>query len=563
MGLNPNIVRAIEDLGFEHPMPIQAAAIPTLLDNDCDLVGLAQTGTGKTAAFGLPIIEKLSKSKHTEALILAPTRELCVQICNDLVNYAKYIKSCTIVAVYGGASIENQKRELQKGCKIVVATPGRLLDLVNRKFVDLSKIKTLVLDEADEMLDMGFKEELDEILFQTPASKNTLLFSATMSKEVSDIAKNYMTNPIEITVGAKNSGSDNVKHQYYVVNSRHRYDALKRIVDYYPDIYSIIFCRTKAETQEVASALMKDGYNADALHGDLSQAQRDYAMNRFRCKNLQLLVATDVAARGLDVSNLTHVINYNLPNEIEQYNHRSGRTGRANKTGISIAIVTPKEESKIKSIEKIIHKKFEQTFIPSGQEVCEKQLFHMIHKMENVNVNYDEVERFLPDIHKKLAWMDKEEIIRRFVSVEFNRFLEYYKKSPDINATSDQHHKKERQERQERFNDKDLRSIKIALGKKHHIVPQRLIGIINDYTKNKRIYIGRIDIFEDYSIIDVEAKHAGQIADIMEDAIYQGKALDVAIIKNKKKSNTQSKPFEKKKNNFSKNNDWKNKSSKK
>ena len=419
LGIAAPLLNAITEMGFEKPMPVQEQVLPLLLNNDTDLVALAQTGTGKTAAFGLPAIQRLNLyDPYTEVLILSPTRELCLQIAKDLKQYSKYVDGCTVAPVYGGASIELQRKDIKKGAKIIVATPGRIHDMVRRKFVDLSQVKVVVLDEADEMLDMGFKDDLDAILEQTPAAKNTWLFSATMPDEVARIAKGYMSDLQEITIGTRNSGAQNVRHCYYLVQAKDRYLALKRIADFNPNIYAIIFCRTRTETQEVATALIRDGYNADALHGDLSQPQRDHVMNRFRCKNLQMLVATDVAARGLDVSNLTHVINYNLPDDIEVYTHRSGRTGRADKTGVSVAIVNLREKHKIKKIEAVIKKQFEQLPVPTGMEVCQKQFFNMIHRVEHVDVNYDEINPYIDGVVKQLEWMDKEELIRRFVSIE-------------------------------------------------------------------------------------------------------------------------------------------------
>lgn len=551
MGICPELVNAIEELGFESPMPVQKETIPELLENKNDLVVLAQTGTGKTAAFGLPVLQQLNLSrKHTEVLILSPTRELCVQIANDLKNYAKYMPGVTIVSVYGGASIEKQKSELEKSAKIIVATPGRLLDLIRRKYIRLDKVTTLILDEADEMLDMGFKDDLDEILQETPAGKQTLLFSATMPEEVNAIARAYMKDPKEIAVGAKNSGADNVSHYYYLVNPKDRYDALKRVADYYPNIYAIIFCRTKVETQEVANSLIRDGYNADALHGDLSQSQRDHVMQRFRYKNLQMLVATDVAARGLDVHNLTHVINYNLPNEAEQYNHRSGRTGRANKKGISISIVGRKEIPKIQRIEQVIRKKIEWVKVPSGKEICEKQLFHMVDEMENVEVNYEEIEGYLPVIHKKLAWLDKEELIRRFVSVEFNRFLDYYRNnSRDINIEPESSGAKERKSGR---SDTEMTRICFGIGYHDRIVPQRLIGMINDYTGKRHIRIGKIDIQKDESYVDVDTRYAQDVVNSFADATYRGMALPVKISKSRPKEKKYYRENEYESNSFSK-----------
>src|SRR5512145_334633 len=414
-GIDPKILKAITEMGFEAPMPVQQQVIPFLLNNTRDLVALAHTGTGKTAAFGIPIIEQIdTASRLTQALILAPTRELCLQITDDLSNMAKYMDNLNIVPIYGGANIVTQIHQVAAGAQIVVATPGRMLDMLNRKKVNVSEIRWLVLDEADEMLNMGFKEELNAVLATTPAEKRVLLFSATMPRGIEAIAHSYMKKPAEITVGARNVGAENVHHQYYVVHAKDRYLALKRIADFYPDIYSIIFCRTRTETQEVADMLMKDGYNADALHGDLSQAQRDSVMNRFRSRNLQMLVATDVAARGIDVNDLTHIINYNLPDDIENYTHRSGRTGRAGKTGISIVIVNIKETFRIGQIEKQIGKKFQQAKIPTGAEVCEKQLLHLVEKLKNTEIQHADIDPFLPAALERLKTLSKEDIVARF-----------------------------------------------------------------------------------------------------------------------------------------------------
>ena len=435
LGIGGKTIKAITELGFETPTSIQEQAIPVLLKGNKDLVGLAQTGTGKTAAFGLPLVQLIDfNSKDTRALILCPTRELCMQITKDLQKYTKYIDGANIVAIYGGASIDNQTRDIRKGAQIIVATPGRMVDMLERKRINLQNVKWVVLDEADEMLNMGFKEDLSTILSETPKEKNTWLFSATMPNEVSRIAKKYMTNPHEITIGNKNQGAENIQHLYYIVHARDKYLALKRIADYNPDIFAIVFCRTKIETQEIADALIKDGYNADALHGDLSQAQRDHVMKRYRSKSLQMLVATDVAARGIDVNDVTHVINYNLPDEIENYTHRSGRTARAGKSGVSIVIINMKEIGKIRLIERIVNKKFTHALVPNGFEVCEKQLFHLVKKIHNVEVNEKEIETYLPKIYEELADLSKEELIKRFVSAEFNMFLDYYKNAPDINT---------------------------------------------------------------------------------------------------------------------------------
>ncbi len=432
------LLKAVTEMGFESPTPIQEQTIAQLKDKSSDIVALAQTGTGKTAAFGLPLLSKLDlTSRFTQALILAPTRELCMQISKDLINYSKYMGGLKVTAVYGGAPIMTQIRDLKNGSQVVVATPGRLIDLIDRKAMDLSHVDVVVLDEADEMLNMGFKDDLDLILGNTPPTKNTWLFSATMPREVERIASKYMESPLEISVGKKNQGAENIQHIYYTVNQRDRYAALKRIADFYPDIFGIVFCRTKAETQEVADNLIKDGYNADAIHGDLSQAQRDLVMKRFRSRTLQMLVATDVAARGIDVNNVTHVINYNLPEEAENYTHRSGRTGRAGKSGIAIAIVTPREVNKIKDIERIMGNSFTKADVPDGVAVCEKQLFHLVTKLHEVEVKDDEIEKYLPNIYEELKDLTKEELIKRFISEEFNRFYNYYQNSQDLNMGND------------------------------------------------------------------------------------------------------------------------------
>jgi ATP-dependent RNA helicase DeaD len=434
LGLHSDLLKAVTDLGFQSPTPIQQQTIPLLSGKRTDLVALAQTGTGKTAAFGLPILSSVDLNNRTvQALILAPTRELCVQITNDIKNYSKYLKNFGVTAIYGGARIDGQIKDIKRGVQVVVATPGRLIDMIERRAISLSTVRFVVLDEADEMLNMGFKDDLDIILKETPKEKNTWLFSATMPREVERIAKNYMSEPVEISTGKKNEGADNLEHIYYVVSPRDRYLALKRVVDYYPEIFGIVFCRTKAETQEVADALIKDGYSADALHGDLSQSQRDFVMKRFRSRTLQMLVATDVAARGIDVNDVTHVINYNLPEDVENYTHRTGRTARAGKSGIAIAIITPKDSGKIKDIERILKKKFVKKDVPDGVEVCEKQLFNLVHKLHDVEVKDAEIESYLPAIYEELKDLTKEELIKRFISEEFNRFHEYYQDAPDLN----------------------------------------------------------------------------------------------------------------------------------
>lgn len=540
LGVSPNILKSITELGFETPTPVQTEVLPILLQEDTDLITLAQTGTGKTAAFGIPVIQKLDTgNSRTEVLILCPTRELCLQITKDCKNYSKYVPHVSVTAIYGGAGIGMQAKEIERGSKIIVGTPGRMKDMIRRGIIDLSHVKYLVLDEADEMLDMGFKDDLDDIISQIPDNRHTLLFSATMPYEVESIAQNYMVDPKRVQIGSRNEGARNVKHYYYLVYAKDRYLALKRIADYYPDIYCIVFCRTKVETQEVADKLIKDGYNADALHGDLSQPQRDHVMNRFRCKNIQMLVATDVAARGLDVNNLTHVINYNLPDELEQYVHRSGRTGRADKDGISIAIINFKERGKIKLLEKQLNKEFSRATVPTREEVCKKQLFHLINRVENVDVNYSEIEEFLPEIFKKLEWMDREELIRKFVSVEFNHFLEYYRDAPDLNVDVSKAKQEEQQSRKPRMDkDGDFTRLFLNIGRKDRIVPQRIIGMINDFTRRRNIAIGRIDIFDTFSYVDVDADAADLVIDALSRAHVRGRQVRADYADNKPDKNS-------------------------
>ena len=519
LNLKEEILSAIGELGFESPMPVQEKVIPFMLEKGTDLVALAQTGTGKTAAFGLPILNMIDPNrKQVQALVLAPTRELCIQISKDLKNFSKFLPT-RIVPVYGGEDIRTQLKQLDQAPQIIVATPGRLIDLIERGKVKLEAINYLVLDEADEMLNMGFKEDIETILARTPETRRTTLFSATMPAEIARIAKKYMKDYEEITVGTKNSGSENVSHIYYVSQARQRYLVLKRIVDLNPDIYGIVFCRTRQETKEVADHLMHDGYNADALHGDLSQAQRDNVMQKFRIRNIQLLVATDVAARGLDVSDLTHVINYNLPDDVEIYTHRSGRTGRANKKGVSVSIIHSKEKFKIKDIERMLGKRFEQEQIPNGLEVCKKQLFFMIDRMQNVEVNEEQIEPYMEQIMKQLEYLDKTEILKRFVSLEFNRFLDYYKDSEDLNyhekgRTGDRGERGMRDDRGERSDRGDRggdrggkRSNKIRfkmnIGNKDGINPSRLLGIINDVVGDKTISVGDIEVTNKFTFFDI------------------------------------------------------------
>ena len=517
LNLKDDILSAIEELGYVQPMPVQEKTIPFMLEQTADLVALAQTGTGKTAAFGLPVLNMIDAArKQVQALVLAPTRELCIQIANDLKGYSKNMRGMRIVPVYGGEDIRTQLRQLDTPPQIIVATPGRLIDLIERGKIELGAINFLVLDEADEMLNMGFKEDIETILERTPDTRRTMLFSATMPKEIANIAKRYMKNFEEITVGTKNSGSENVEHIYYVSQAKQRYLVLKRIVDLNPDIYGIVFCRTRQETKEVADHLMHDGYNADALHGDLSQAQRDNVMQKFRIRNIQLLVATDVAARGLDVSDLTHVINYNLPDDVEVYTHRSGRTGRANKKGVSVSIIHSKERFKIKDIERMLKKSFEQQQIPNGLEVCKKQLFFMIDRMQNVDVNEEQIEPYIPQIMKQLSDLSKEEILKRFVSLEFNRFLEYYKDAQDLN-----YHERERGERGERGDrgergERGAKSgnrvrLKMNIGEREGVDPKRFLGIINDVTGDKSISIGAIEVTNKFTFFDVFADQVEKV----------------------------------------------------
>jgi ATP-dependent RNA helicase DeaD len=535
LGLNKNIIKALTDLGYENPTEIQSKAIPQVLNATDDLKAFAQTGTGKTAAFSLPILEQIdTNSKDTQAIILSPTRELAIQIAKNIEEFSTKIDNFRVTAIYGGSNIEEQIRKLKKGSQIVVGTPGRTVDLINRKQLKLSNIKWLVLDEADEMLNMGFKDELDKVLAVTPKEKQTLLFSATFPKEVESIAKNYMNNPVEITAGKKNKGTDQVSHQYYVVSERNRYAALKRIADVNTDIYGIIFCRTRRETQEVADKLIKDGYNADALHGDLSQAQRDSVMGKFRKKHLQLLVATDVAARGLDVNDLTHVINHKLPDQIESYTHRSGRTGRAGKEGISIAIVTQREKGKLRPIERIIGKKFVSTPIPTGKEICQNQLLKLIDKVHDIKVNETEIADFLPSIYEKLKDLDREELIKRFVSLEFNTFLTYYQNAPDLNDS--EHMRGGSDSRGKRRDDENMTRFFINIGRKDKLNPARLIGLINDQKIANNIEIGQIEILDTFSFFELDKNYTEEtIATFKEnDVDFEGRGVNVEITEKKR-----------------------------
>ena len=528
--LNPAILKAIDELGFKEPMPIQAEVLPILLNQRTDLVGLAQTGTGKTAAFVLPLLQNIDASKRcVQALVLCPTRELCMQISKDLLSYAKYMPEVMIVPVYGGASIEQQFKALAKKPQIIVATPGRLQDMIRRNRVDFSNVQWMVLDEADEMLDMGFQEDVDAILEYMPDEKNILLFSATMPVEVEKILNHYMKDPVRISIGQRNSGTSNVRHNYYLIRANDRYLALKRLIDYFPSIYGIVFCRTKLETQEVADSLIHDGYNAASLHGDLSQAQRDLVMSHFRQGFTQILVATDVAARGLDVNNLTHVINYNLPDDIDTYVHRSGRTGRADKTGICISLVHVKEKHKVKAIEKQIKQPFERAMIPTGKQVCEKQLFRHIDNLENVDIMRDDIDDYLPIVFRKLNWLSREELITRIVALNFNRFLDYYKDAKDLNVDDTREGKSSGSKEKKQHDDSNMVRLFFGLGKRDHIKPNSLIGKINDVTRTKDINIGHIDLMENYSFVAVDGDHAQFVVDCFADPMKNKDGIRVEI----------------------------------
>lgn len=530
LGIRHDIVNAITELGFENPTPIQEQSIPVLLTGSNDFVGLAQTGTGKTAAFGLPLLELLDfDNNQPQALVLCPTRELCLQIANDLKNYSKNVNNVHVVAVYGGASISDQLRQIRRGVQIVVATPGRMLDIIGRNAIDFSNVKYVVLDEADEMLNMGFQEDIDNILSTTPEEKKTWLFSATMPAEVRRISKKYMEDPYELTMGTKNTGNANIDHEYYVVRARDKYAAFKRIVDFNPEIFGIVFCRTKIETQEIAEALIKDGYNADSLHGDLSQQQRDKVMKRYRERSLQLLIATDVAARGIDVNDVTHVINYSLPDEIENYTHRSGRTARAGKTGVSISIINGKEMGKIRQIEKVIGKRFVKAEIPTGFDVCEKQLFALVHKVHNVAVNEQQIEQYIPRIMAEFEDLSKEEIIKRFASLEFNRFLDYYKNAPDLNATFEDRPAREG----DKFNRTGMRSdftrLFINLGSVDEFNRGDLLGYICNNTKISGRTVGKIDVKGVYSFFEVSNDDVNKVFEGFKNVDFNGRDVRIEL----------------------------------
>lgn len=530
LGVSQEIRKAIEEMGYENPMPVQEEVIPYLLGNGNDVVALAQTGTGKTAAFGLPLIQKIDvKNCVPQALVLCPTRELCLQIAGDLTDYSKYITDLKILPVYGGSSIDSQIRSMKRGVHIIVATPGRLIDLMERKVARLETVRDVVMDEADEMLNMGFTDSINTILENVPKDRNTLMFSATMSPEIARIAKTYLHDAKEITIGTKNEGSKNVNHVAYIVHAKDKYLALKRVVDFYPQIYGIVFCRTRKETQEIADKLIQDGYSADSLHGELSQAQRDLVMQKFRQRHLQLLVATDVAARGLDVDSLTHVINYGLPDDIESYTHRSGRTGRAGKTGISIAIINLREKGKMREIERIIKKKFEVSELPTGKEICEQQLIKVIDDIEKVKVSEEEIETFLPGIYRKLDWLSKEDLIKRVVSLEFNRFLDYYKNAPEIEQPKANDKKAETKESRKgdkekvgRKAEKGYTRLFLNLGKTDGFYTNQIIDLVNRNLKKERIQIGRIDLMQNFSFFEVIQEQTPQVIKALNKVVLSG-----------------------------------------
>ena len=576
LGISRQYVRAIQELGFETTKPVQEKVIPLVLNENRDMIVLAQTGTGKTAAYGLPLIQMIDPEvTNPQVLILCPTRELCMQIADDLNDFAKFNDDLTTLPVFGGSSIDVQMKALKKGIQIVVATPGRLLDLIRRKAIKLNQIKTVVLDEADEMLNMGFSEDLNDILETVPPQRRALLFSATMPSEVAAIARKYMNDSIEVTIGTKNSGAENIKHVYYTVHAKDKYPALKRIVDFYPSVYGIIFCRTRKETQEIADKLIGDGYNAESLHGDLSQIQRDTVMNKFRIGHIRLLVATDVAARGLDVENLTHIINYNLPEDLDSYTHRSGRTGRAGRFGTSIILLNLKEKYQIKKIEKKINKTFTSSTVPTGRQICEKQLFSLVDKMEKVDIDNEEIDTYLPQIYRKLEWLDKEEIIKRFVALEFNRFLDYYKNAPDLNVPEDnfksgrkeQSGKPDWKEKSGKPDWKDrsgkpdwkdrsggwdsgkpgwkdrtsgpeegFTKMIINKGKTDGMYAAELMELINRNTPGKKIRLGKIEITKRSVIFDVPIANADQLLKALKSAWFGDEPVRVELLREQKES---------------------------
>ena len=550
LGLAEPILQAIEELGYEHPMPVQEEVIPHLLSQDGDLVALAQTGTGKTAAYGLPLLQKALSTKSSSRgeatcpsiIILSPTRELCLQIADDMEDFSKYLPEVRILAVYGGTNIEPQIRALKHGVDIIVATPGRLMDLMKRGVADLSEVQYIVLDEADEMLSMGFQEDLDSILEGIPSEHRTLLFSATMSKEIERIAQNYLTDAQQIQVGSRNEGAENVNHVYYMVHARDKYLALKRVVDFYPRIYAIIFCRTRMETQEVADNLIRDGYNADALHGDLSQQQRDLTMQRFRKHRVQLLVATDVAARGLDVDDLTHVINFGMPDDTESYTHRSGRTGRAGKKGTSICITGIRERSKIKLVEKVIQKSFEQGTLPEPREICTKQLYHVIDDIERIEVDEEEIAPFMSEVQKRWEWLDKEDLIKRILSREFGRFLQYYANAPEIESTSasDKGEAGGRRQRNKSHQaEEGYVRLFLNVGKIDGMYAREIIGLINKNVQGDKVAVGRIDLMKSFSFIEVKQEDLNRVLKALKHGVtVKGRSVVCDISTDEPKAST-------------------------
>lgn len=530
LGIEPELLTAIQEMGFDSPMPIQEMVIPHLLQKEGDVVGLAQTGTGKTAAFGLPVLQRIDISrKEPQALIIAPTRELCLQIAGDLADFSKYLPEMKILPVYGGSSIESQIKSLRRGVQVIVATPGRLIDLINRGEVELKDVHTVILDEADEMLNMGFLDDIKEILTHVPEDRKMLMFSATMPKEIAGISKEFMHNPVEFVAGNRNEGAKNVKHIYYMVKAHDKYLALKRIADNNPDIYGIIFCRTRKETQEVADKLIADGYNADCLHGDLSQAQRDMAMRKFRDHVTQLLVATDVAARGLDVDDLTHVINYGLPEDSAVYTHRSGRTGRANKTGVSVAIIHSREKGKLREIEKKIGKEFEYRKVPTPEHIIEKQLYHLADSIERVEVNEEQIAVYLPAMLRKLEWLSGEDLLKRVVSLEFNRLLAYYSNMPDLDLNADEKKdgkdKGKKRDRDDRKAERGMSRIFVSTGKRNGFYPGNLMELINSNIEGSKPDIGRIDLLPEYTLFDVKESDAKRVIKALKGADFFGRRL--------------------------------------
>lgn len=539
LGVNEPLRRAIEELGFEAPMPVQEKVIPHLLGQKGDVVALAQTGTGKTAAFGLPVLQRIDVDRHVpQALVLSPTRELCLQIASDLADFSKYMPGLKVLPVYGGSSIQSQIRSLREGVQIIVATPGRLIDLIDRGVVKLDDVHTVILDEADEMLNMGFVDSINQILEHVPQERKMLMFSATMPKEIAKIANRFMHDPVEFVIGTRNEGAANVRHIYYMVNARDKYLALKRIADNSPNIYAIIFCRTRRDTQEVAENLIRDGYNADALHGDLSQQQRDIVMKKFRDRVISLLVATDVAARGLDVDDLTHVINYGLPEDTAVYTHRSGRTGRAGKTGVSIAIIHSREKGKLREIERIIGKTFERKEVPTPDHIIEKQLFWLADRLERVEVNDEEIARFLPGVIKKLGWLSNEDLVKRVLSLEFNRLLEYYKDAPQIDFIDEKPRKEKKhrddepatkEEKDRRTASKGMERIYISVGKRDGFYAGNLIEMLNRLVPGKRVDVGRIDLMPGYSLFDVKKSDAKRVVANLKGADFMGKRIQSEV----------------------------------